>query len=141
MDGMETNNGVVVLATTNHTENIDPAISDRPGRFDRIIEVPLPDRAQRKEIIQNLMRNMPTKIVSGKVIDKVASKSEGLSGAWIREVVQTSMIEAISHDRDEILAEDLEEGLKDVLQRRGMAYKPTPRLSDSGGRNSEVSVM
>ena len=47
----------------------------------------------------------------------------------------------ISHDRDEILAEDLEEGLKDVLQRRGMAYKPTPRLSDSGGRNSEVSVM
>ena len=51
------------------------------------------------------------------------------------------MIEAISHDRDEILAEDLEEGLKDVLQRRGMAYKPTPRLSDSGGRNSEVSVM
>ena len=95
MDGMETNNGVVVLATTNHTENIDPAISDRPGRFDRIIEVPLPDRAQRKEIIQNLMRNMPTKIVF-KVIDKVASKSEGLSGAWIREVVQTSMIEAIS---------------------------------------------
>ena len=86
------------------------------------------------------MRNMPTKIVSGKAIDKVASKSEGLSGL-IREVVQTSMIEAISNDRDEILAEDLEEGLKDVLQRRGMAYKPTPRLSDSGGRNSEVSVM
>ena len=54
MDGMEANNGVVVLATTNHTENIDPAISDRPGRFDRIIEVPLPDKAQRKEIIQNL---------------------------------------------------------------------------------------
>ena len=141
MDRMETNNGVVVLATTNHTENIDPAISDRPGRFDRIIEVPLPDRAQRKEIIQNLMRNMPTKIVSGKVIDKVSSKSEGLSGAWIREVVQTAMIEAISNDREEILAEDLEEGLKDVLQRRGMAYKPTPRLNDSNGRNSEVSVM
>ncbi len=141
MDGMETNNGVVVLATTNHTENIDPAISDRPGRFDRIIEVPLPDRTQRKEIIQNLMRNMPTKIVSGKVIDKVSSKSEGLSGAWIREVVQTAMIEAISNDREEILACDLEEGLKDVLMRRGMAYKPTPRLNDSGGRNSEVSVM
>tara|TARA_B100000700_G_scaffold32238_1_gene30839 strand:- start:961 stop:2484 length:1524 start_codon:yes stop_codon:yes gene_type:complete len=141
MDGMEANNGVVVLATTNHTENIDPAISDRPGRFDRIIEVPLPDKAQRKEIIQNLMRNMPTKIVSGKAIDKVAAKSEGLSGAWIREVVQTAMIEAISEDREEILVCDLEQGLKDVLQRRGMAYKATPRLSDSGSRNSEVSVM
>ena len=75
------------------------------------------------------------------MIDKVSSKSEGLSGAWIREVVQTAMIEAISNDREEILACDLEEGLKDVLMRRGMAYKPTPRLNDSGGRNSEVSVM
>ena len=75
MDGMETN-GVVVLATTNRTENIDPAISDRPGRFDRIITKFLCLTAQRKEIIQNLMRNMPTKIVTGKVIDKVASKSE-----------------------------------------------------------------
>jgi len=141
MDGMDSNNGVLVLATTNHTENIDPAISDRPGRFDRIIEVPLPDNAQRKKIIQNLMRNMPSKITGKKVIDGIASKSSGLSGAWIREVIQTAMIEAISSGRDEIEPSDLEFGLKDVLQRRGMAYKPTPRLNESGNRNSEVSVM
>ena len=141
MDGMESNNGVVILATTNHTENIDPAISDRPGRFDRIIEVPLPDKNQRKEIIQNLMRNMPTKIHSGKAIDKIASKSKGLSGAWIREVIQTAMIEAISDERSEIDVCDLESGLKDVLQRRGMAYKPTPGLNVDGGRNTEVSVV
>jgi ATP-dependent 26S proteasome regulatory subunit len=141
MDGMESNNGVVILATTNHTENIDPAISDRPGRFDRIIEVPLPDKNQRKEIIQNLMRNMPTKIHSGKAIDKIASKSKGLSGAWIREVIQTAMIEAISDERSEIDVCDLESGLKDVLQRRGMAYKPTPGLNVDGSRNTEVSVV
>ena len=121
------------------TAGVSPIVMDE--LFDRIIEVPLPDKAQRKEIIQNLMRNMPTKIVSGKAIDKVAAKSEGLSGAWIREVVQTAMIEAISEDREEILVCDLEQGLKDVLQRRGMSYKATPRLSDSGSRNSEVSVM
>ena len=51
MDGMEPNNGMVIIATTNHTENIDPAISDRPGRFDRIIDVPLPNFAQRIGII------------------------------------------------------------------------------------------
>jgi len=141
MDGMESNNGVVILATTNHTENIDPAISDRPGRFDRIIEVPLPDKSQRKEIIQNLMRNMPTKIHSGKAIDKIASKSKGLSGAWIREVVQTAMIEAISDERTEIDVCDLENGLKDVLQRRGMAYKATPGLNVDGSRSTEVSVV
>mgnify|MGYP006148675115 CR=1 FL=1 len=140
MDGMEDNNGVVILATTNHTENIDPAISDRPGRFDRIIEVPLPDKNQRKQIIQNLLRNMPTKVHSGKGIDRIASKSKGLSGAWIREVVQTAMIEMISEDRTEIEITDLEEGLKDVLERRGMAYKPTPGLNQDGTRNTEVSV-
>jgi hypothetical protein len=141
MDGMEPNNGVVILATTNHTENIDPAISDRPGRFDRIIEVPLPDKNQRKEIIQNLLRNMPTKSPSGKVIDKIATGSKGLSGAWIRELVQTAMIETISDGREEMEPSDLEAGLKDVLQRRGMAYKPTPGLNDNGFRNSEVSVV
>jgi cell division protease FtsH len=141
MDGMESNNGVVILATTNHTENIDPAISDRPGRFDRIIEVPLPDKNQRKEIIQNLMRNMPTKIHSGKTIDKIAANSRGLSGAWIREVVQTAMIEAISSDRTEIELGDLEVGLEDVLKRRGMAYKSTPVLNDNGNRHNEVSVI
>ncbi|MBA88050.1 MAG: hypothetical protein CMB16_02115 [Euryarchaeota archaeon] len=141
MDGMESNNGVVVLATTNHTENIDPAISDRPGRFDRIIEVPLPDKSQRKEIIQNLLRNMPSKVKSGKIIDHLAVKSRGLSGAWIREVIQTSMIEAISDNRSEISSVDLEAGLQDVLMRRGMAYKPTPRLNDSSNSGTEVSVM
>ena len=141
MDGMEPNNGVVILATTNHTENIDPAISDRPGRFDRIIEVPLPDKNQRKEIIQNLLRNMPTKSPSGKVIDKIATGSKGLSGAWIRELVQTAMIETISDGREEMEPDDLEFGLNDVLQRRGMAYKPTPGLNDNGLRSSEVSVV
>ena len=141
MDGMEPNKGVVILATTNHTENIDPAISDRPGRFDRIIEVPLPDKNQRKQIIHNLMRNMPTKVRSGKVLDKIAAGSKGLSGAWIRELIQTSMIEAISDGREEIEVSDLEAGLKDVLERRGMAYKPTPGLNDNGSRISEVSVV
>jgi hypothetical protein len=50
------------------------------------------------------------------------------------------MIEMISEDRTEIEITDLEEGLKDVLERRGMAYKPTPGLNQDGTRNTEVSV-
>ena len=49
MDGMEPNDGIVIVATTNHTENIDPAISDRPGRFDRIIEIPATKFASQKK--------------------------------------------------------------------------------------------
>ena len=64
---------------------------------------------------------MPSKMTEGEAIDRIASKSNGLSGAWILEVVQTAMIEAISAGREEIETSDLEYGLKDVLDRRGMA--------------------
>ena len=55
LDGMNSNGKMVILATTNHTENMNPAISDRPGRFDRIIDVPLPSKEQKRMIIQNLL--------------------------------------------------------------------------------------
>lgn len=130
LDGMEPNNGVIVLATTNHTENIDPAISDRPGRFDRIIEVDLPNSEQRSLILNNLLSKIEHTKITSDVIKNVVSKSDGLSGAWIREIIQTSMIEAMSHGRTSVNANDLIFGLKDVLERRGIAYKPTKTLLD-----------
>ena len=140
MDGMEANNGVVVVATTNHTENIDPAISDRPGRFDRIIQVPLPDKSQRKQIIQNLLKIIPSEKIPNKALVSICSRSSGLSGAWIKELVQTSFIETVSNGREKITLEDLEYGLQDVLGRRGMAYIPTMTLNNTKSDNSSVYV-
>ena len=142
MDGMETNDGVVVLATTNHTENIDPAISDRPGRFDRIIDVQVPNLNQREQIIANLIEKMPVDRLSTKQISEVAKKSDGLSGAWIREIMQCSYIEAISSGKESISIDDIRFGLKDVLDRRGMAYNSTPSLHrDNTSRNIESYVI
>ena len=139
MDGMEPNNGMVIIATTNHTENIDPAISDRPGRFDRIIDVPLPNYSQRSGIISNILAKMPAEEISESEVAKIANRSSGLSGAWIREIVQTAMIEAIYAGREQVSAADLELGLKDVLVRRGLAYQSTPKLaSEIEGKNAEV---
>ena len=64
------------------------------------------------------------------VIAAVAKKSEGLSGAWLREVIQCSLIEAIYEGKERIGVKNLEDGLVDVLKRRGMAYQPTPSLGD-----------
>ena len=128
LDGMNPNEGMVILATTNHTENIDPAISDRPGRFDRIIEVPLPNKTQRREIIQNLLRKMPTGRISKVVLSDLAKRTEGLSGAWIREVVQTGMIDAFHEGNEKLTAKNLLIGLEDVLHRRGLCYRMTPSL-------------
>jgi len=138
LDGMNPNEGMVILATTNHTENIDPAISDRPGRFDRIIEVPLPSKTQRRKIIQNLLRKMPTGHISKVVLSELSKRTEGLSGAWIREVVQTGMIDAFHEGKEKLTAKNLLVGLEDVLHRRGLAYRITPSLHNLNDKNSEL---
>jgi hypothetical protein len=138
LDGMNPNEAMVILATTNHTENIDPAISDRPGRFDRIIEVPLPNKIQRREIIQNLLSKMPTCHISKAVLSDLAKRTEGLSGAWIREVVQTGMIDAFHEGSEKLTAKNLLVGLEDVLNRRGLAYRMTPSLHIMNDKNVEA---
>ena len=80
-------------------------------------------------MIQNLLTNMPSEDMPKSVISEVAKKSEGLSGAWLREVIQCSLIEAIYEGKEEIGVKNLEDGLVDVLKRRGMAYQPTPNLA------------
>ena len=139
MDGMQPNDGMLILATTNHTENIDPAISDRPGRFDRIIDVPLPNVRQRRKMIQNLLTKMPSETITEEIVSMVAKKSEGLSGAWVREVVQCALIEAMYEGKDKLSGNNLQTGLEDVLRRRGMAYQSTPNLAQRlESRNAEV---
>jgi adenylate kinase family enzyme len=137
MDGLESNDGVIVLATTNHTENIDPAISDRPGRFDRIIEVGLPKPTQRREIIEILLRKYPVAKITKTTVNHLVKHSSELSGAWIREIVQSALILAISQQRNEIMNSDLIESIGDVLNRRGLPYKLTPVLN---GKSSNPQV-
>ena len=142
LDGMETNDGMIILATTNHTENIDPAISDRPGRFDRIIDIPLPTKEQRSKIVKNILAKMPTKTIDDSVISELARKSDGLSGAWIREAVQSAFIEAIYQGKQTLDSLNLKNGFKDVMKRRGMAYQSTPNLSLTiENKNAEVYTM
>ena len=137
MDGLESNDGVIVLATTNHTENIDPAISDRPGRFDRIIEVGLPKQTQRREIIEILLKKYPVAKITKTTVNHLVKHSSELSGAWIREIVQSALILAISQQRNEIMNSDLIESIGDVLNRRGLPYKLTPVLN---GKSSNPQV-
>ncbi|MBP77874.1 MAG: hypothetical protein CL926_01220 [Deltaproteobacteria bacterium] len=126
MDGVVPNHGVITLATTNHSDKIDPAIADRPGRFDRIIEVGLPLKAQRYHILRQLIAKMDVDdSVNTSAIKSLAKGSEGLTGAWLREIVQSAFIIALSNDRKIISNSDLITSLKDVMKRRGMAYRVT----------------
>ena len=142
MDGMEPNDGIVIVATTNHTENIDPAISDRPGRFDRIIEIPLPNLNQRKKVLLNYLQKLECEDGIEQIVARVARSTDGLTGAWVREIAQTALIEAMYNGKKKIAKEHLISALKDVLNRRGMAYQPTTNLSAKiSEKNAEPYTM
>ncbi|MEM4799795.1 MAG: CDC48 family AAA ATPase, partial [Acidilobaceae archaeon] len=85
MDGIQPLQNIVVIAATNRAELLDPALL-RPGRFDRIIFVPPPDKVARKEILRVHIRKIP--IASDVDIDKLVELTEGYTGADIEALVR-----------------------------------------------------
>ncbi|MBW2978110.1 AAA family ATPase, partial [Candidatus Woesearchaeota archaeon] len=112
MDGLEEMHDVVVIAATNRPDIVDPALL-RPGRFDRIILTPAPDKAARKKIFEVHTKNMPLKGVS---LDTLAEKTEGYAGADIEAVCRESAIFALREDMKskEIATKHFNEALKEV---------------------------
>jgi transitional endoplasmic reticulum ATPase len=94
LDGMENMHGVVVLAATNRADMIDPALL-RPGRFDKIIQIPLPDKESRKKILKIGAETIPTveEISNPQHIDydKLAESTDGLSGADVAAISNTAV--------------------------------------------------
>ena len=94
LDGMENMHGVIVLAATNRADMIDPALL-RPGRFDKIIQIPLPDKESRKSILKINAAKIP--IISDENdpqhvdIDKIAELTDGLSGADTASIGNTAV--------------------------------------------------
>ena len=92
MDGLEELHNVTVIAATNRPDILDPALL-RPGRFDRIVYVPIPDRNARKEIFKIHLRGRP--LAEDVDIDKLAEKTEGYTGADIEAVCNEATILAL----------------------------------------------
>ena len=94
LDGMENMHGVVVLAATNRADMIDTALL-RPGRFDKIIQIPLPDKESRKSILSINVKEIPaeTDPKSPQFVDieKIAELTDGLSGADVAAIANTAV--------------------------------------------------
>ena len=92
MDGLESRGDVIVIAATNRPHAIDPALR-RPGRFDREIEIPLPDKQGRLEILQIHTRSMPL----AKDVDliKIAEITHGYTGADLAALAKEAALNAL----------------------------------------------
>jgi cell division protease FtsH len=111
MDGFEQDTNVIVLAATNRSDVLDPALL-RPGRFDRRVQIGLPERRDREAILKVHFANKP---VSDDVdINSLAAKTAGSSGADLANIANEAAIIAARHNRKQITNKDLVEAFEKV---------------------------
>ncbi len=103
MDGLETRGQVIVIAATNRVDSVDPALR-RPGRFDREIEIGVPDEVGRKEVLQIHTRGMP--LSDDVSLDHLADETHGFVGADIESLTKEAAMKALRRYLPEI---DLDE--------------------------------
>jgi AAA+ superfamily predicted ATPase len=96
LDGFEKNVGLIVLATTNHPERIDPAIMDRPSRFDRKYHFELPELPERTAYLSLWQHKLAAKLGwSDATTASLAAETKGFSFAYIKELVVTSLMRSV----------------------------------------------
>jgi cell division protease FtsH len=121
MDGIETAEGVIIIAATNRKDVLDPALL-RPGRFDREVRVNLPDVRGREQILQVHTRNV--KLSKACDLGLIARGTPGYSGAELANVVNEAALLAAKHNKEEVTQAELEEARDKVRwgrERRSMA--------------------
>ncbi len=118
LDGFDPLDNVKVIATTNRIDVLDPALL-RPGRFDKVIEIPLPDLRGRYEIFKIHTRRMP--LDENVDLLELAKKTEGATGADIKAICTEAGLRAIRMGRTIVSMEDFEEAIAKILRER---YRP-----------------
>jgi cell division protease FtsH len=112
MDGFLPNNNIIVIAATNRKDILDSALL-RPGRFDRIIYVPLPDRKSREDILRLYMKSK--NMEKGISLDYLAEMTTGFSGAQLKNLLNEAAINAARNGTTIITQVNLEDALEKIV--------------------------
>ncbi|HDO20139.1 MAG: proteasome-activating nucleotidase [archaeon GB-1867-097] len=121
LDGFNPRGNVKIIAATNRIDILDPALL-RPGRFDRIIEVPLPNREARLEIFKIHTRRM--RLAENISIEILADKTENMSGADIKAICTEAGMNAIREGRRRVTMRDFEEALEKIMLKKKTGRLP-----------------
>ena len=114
LDGFESRGDIGIIGATNRPDILDPALL-RPGRFDRFIEVPLPNVEGRKEILRIHTKNMALDEEAD--IDLLADLTDGLSGADLKAVCTEAGMFAIREKRDSVMVADFMDAVEKVMSK------------------------
>ena len=112
MDGFDSSKGVVIIGATNRPEILDPALL-RPGRFDRRIQVEIPDLIGRKQILE--VHAKKVKMSDTVDLEAIAKTTPGASGADLANIINEGALLAVRKGRNRVEQWDLEEALEVVI--------------------------
>jgi len=128
MDGFNDNEDLVVMAATNRKDTLDKALL-RPGRFDRIVRIPLPDRDSRRKILELYLSGKP--LSEDIDINGLAELTDGLSGAEIQNLVNEAAILTVRNGDTRIgeqaLMDSFEKGLVGLIRKNNKKDMNTGR--------------
>ena len=127
MDGFDNDTGVIVMAATNRVDMLDKALL-RPGRFDRHVNVALPERKDRVEILKVHFKNKP--LADDVDLDALAAKTAGSSGADLANIANEAAITAAREGRKQIKNDDITEAFERVAlgpERKSKVMNDTER--------------
>ncbi len=141
MDGFQTNAGVIVLAATNRVDILDKALM-RAGRFDRQIDVGLPDANEREAIFNVHLRHIK---MDGNIDREfLAKQTPGFSGADIANVCNEAALIAARHDKKAVTREDFMAAIDRIiggLEKRNKSISPTERRATAIHEAGHATVM
>ena len=113
MDGLKEDADILFVLTTNRPEQLEGALAGRPGRIDQAIEVPLPDEIGRGKLVRLYGKGLP---LDQTVIGEAARRTEGVSAAFIKELMRRIAQGGITRDGgNSVISADIDEALDDML--------------------------
>jgi hypothetical protein len=111
MDGLSDDTDILFILTTNRPDVLEPALASRPGRIDQAIEVPTPDEDCRRRLVQLYAKGLTLKVNS---LDELVRKMDGVSAAFIRELLRKGAVIAAIDSPGEIVVRD--EHLREAME-------------------------
>jgi hypothetical protein len=126
LDGIRSDTGILCLATTNHPERLDPALLERPSRFDRKYHFALPDRDGRLAYLQRWTRELvPEMAVDPETLAALAEGSDGFSYAFLKELLLSSLLRWV-HERERTALGPVLAGELEHLRQHRSTVLPAP---------------
>jgi cell division protease FtsH len=115
MQGFENEGRIIIIAATNRIDMLDPALT-RPGRFTKILSIPLPDEQARREILLHYINKLP-RIDSGNIpLEYLIEKTDGFSGAELEDVVNNAALFACRQNDTIVKRHHFEQSAQDAIK-------------------------